>query len=936
MTPTPRALLRLQFDKGFTLEAAIPLVDYFAELGVSHVCASPLLRSRPGPRHGFNVVDHSLIDPDVGGESALRRLSGALHRRQMGLILEIAPGHMGVGGTDNAAWLDLLEWGRDSIHAPWFDVDWRSPTPQLRGKILVPFLDRPYWEALSSGALSFAFDEATGSFEARHNEHAFPICPAHYASVLDAAEAPALEGMRAAFRGITTLRPDTEALRKAKLRLSTLAASDEGRPAMRAVLAAFDPDEDLGRKRLHALLERQNYRLAWWRTANDDLNWRRYLDVWGLAGLKVERTDVFEAIHEYVLKLYADSVVDGLRIAHLDLMADPLAYVRRLDLKLSGLSSRRAGDVPDIGCIGIPLPLLSRSGIAGRVDTTAEEDMEDERAPAPEALMDAIGQVLHEPTAAPALSETWSALSGEFEPFGDISIAARRDVLFERFGTELETATRAFFDVAQASPEGRDVTFAALRRVVREVCVFFPGRRAYGDMDGLSPEDEAAYAAAFALARAHIEPIDLPVADLLEDWLTRAPRTLSDFEQSGMRAQAIARFQQLTASLAARAQDSRALARYARLLSRNEVGSHPESLGLRPAAFHLLMEERRRTCPRALSATAGPDTRRGEDARVRLAAITEAPKEWDMLLRQLMELMAGFRSPTADGASPLPADEILLYQGIIAAWPLTLRLDDPLAVSGLKDRVTRWFLDAVRQSGRGTGWFFGDEAYERGCARFVEALFSEPSAQGAREHLARFVERLSLASVVNGYAQLTLKLTVPGIPDIYQGTDFWDFSLGNPDNRRAVDFNARAASLEAALSPDMLLQTWPDGRAKQALLARLLRLRAAEPALFDHGTYEALTIEGMREESALAFLRRHNGKVMIVAVTRLAMHLLGPGPMPPRVPTVRWGDTGFVLPDGMTGPFRNVISPREVEPSMGRLEIGELFSSFPVAVLVKG
>lgn len=928
----PRAIYRLQFHKGFTLDAAAAQVDYLADLGISHVCASPLLRSRPGPRHGYNVVDPSVIDPDIGSEHALLRLSSALRRKKMGLILELAPGHMGVGGGDNEAWLDLLEWGRDSAYASWFDVDWRSSTPNLRNKILVPFLDRPYWDALAAGSLSFGFDEGRGGFVVRHYEHRFPICPAHYVSTLETLDMPALASMREVFRGLSALRPDRDALHRARFRLSTMATSEEGRAALRALAAAFDGRAEEGRARLHALLDRQNYRLAWWRTANDDLNWRRYLDASGLAGVKVERADVFDAVHDYVLKLYADGWVDGFRVAHLDLMADPRAYVQRLDLRVAGLAGRRPAEAPSVGVFGVPASItLPRGSQAG--ESSAEDGAKARRA---EGAREAIGLVMHDATATPALTDTWVALSGDRQRIEDISIAARREALAERFGAELEAAARALHEVAQATRQGRDVTLSAIRRVVTELAVFFPAPRAYGDMDGRSADDAAKFATAFEQARPHFRAIDLPAAELVARWLGQeTPRTIADFEQSGARTHAIARFQQLTASLYVTAHDETALHRYGRLISRNERGGDLSSLGLRPAAFHALMGERQERCPHGPTATSAPDALRGEDVRMRLATVSELPKEWDSLLRQLMEHMANLRARLEDGPCPDPADEILLYQGIIGAWPLNLRPEDPLGLGDFKERVTRWFLDAVRQSGRRTRLLFGNDAYEQGCARFVDVLLSAPAALPARRILYRFIERITVASVVNAYSQAVLKCTVPGIPEVQQGTEFWDFSLGETDNRRGVDFGARAASLGAALSPETLLQTWPDGRAKQAVMARLLRLRALEPALFAHGSYEPLPLEGMREASAIAFMRRHGSKVLVVVTTRLAVYLLGQDTLSPRVPSVRWGDTCFTLPDGVSGPLRDVITGREAEPTLGRFDLGDLLSNFPAAVLLK-
>ncbi|MFG1358591.1 malto-oligosyltrehalose synthase [Xanthobacter pseudotagetidis] len=929
LASVPRALYRLRFHKGFPLEAAIPLAGYLADIGISHVCASPLLRARPGRWQGANVVDFSAIDPDLGGARSLERLAGALRRAQVGLLMDLAPGHMGIGGADNEAWLDLLEWGRDSAFASWFDVDWRAGDIDLRNKVLAPFLDRPYWEAICDGSLSLVYDAGLAGFVARHQEHVFPICPTDWATILEQADTPAFAGMRDLFRSLSGVRPDREELRSAKYRLLALAETEEGVRAMRGVLSGFDGRAADGRARLDRLLEKQNYRLAWWRTANDDLNFRRFVETPGLIGLRLERTDVFEAVHAYAFQLYADGLLDGFRAVGLDLMADPAAYARRLTLKLRDLSARRPQEaLPPVGCVGLPPELLADRRPAGASAPAPET------APGEDAMAEAISLAMHDALAAPALSELWGSLSGDRQPFEAVRDHCRRTLLEETFSAELQAAARALHDVARGAPEGRDVTFAALKRIAHELAVAFPARRAFGDMDGRTAEDAALYAAAFAGARRTISPVDLPVVDLVERWLGgEAPRAVPDFAQSGARAHAIARFQQLTASLDRAVDEGMLGERYARLLSRVERGADPALIGLRAAAVHARVGALGEAWPAAPVVTAGTGHKRGEDARMRLAVLSEVPGEWETLLRQLMEAAEALRTRTEAGPCPLPADEALLYQGLVAAWPLTLRLDDAPALADLKARAARWFPDAVRRARRGTRPLFGDEAYEAGCARFLDALFDAAEAAPLRRLLADFVERISLASVINGYTQAVLKCTLPGIPDFHQGTEFWDFALDDPDNLRAVDFPARTSALGSGLAAEVLLGTWPDGRAKQALIARLLRLRAAEPALFAKGSYEPLHIEGMREGSGFAFLRRHQGKVAIVAVTRLAAHLVGPDPMPPRVPTVRWGDTGFVLPEGLGDAFRDAITGRRAEANMGRLEFGDLFAAFPAAVL---
>lgn len=924
---SPRATARLIFHKGFPIDSAVPLVDYFAELGVSHLCASPLLAARPGLLDGAGVVAHDAIAPEIGGEMALKRLVHALRRRQMGLLVEIAPGHMAVGGADNPVWLDVLEWGRDSAFASWFDIDWRAGESGLRHKVLAPFLDRPYGEALADGVLALGFDGTRGAFRARHFEHAFPISPLDYPLILDAAASAATAAMRTPFAGLSRLRPDPEMVRAAKYRLATLAATVEGRAAIAATLDAFDPRREDGRALLHKLLERQAYRLAWRRAADDDLNWRRHPATTDAAGIKVERADVFDATHALLFRLYGEGVIDGFRIVGWDQLADPAAYSRRLRLKLGALARTRPKGAPAGAPIfvekvlgpGEPLPFFW--DVSG---TTGGEAAE------------AIGAVLHDPAAASALSGVWTSTSGDRQRYDDKWESTRRETVRGRFGTELQAVARALHDVAQGDLSTRDLTFAAIKRVVLQLAVAFPEPRTYADINGHGEWDARVFHTALERARRRLSPEDLPVADHIAAWLGgEAPRNVRDFEQSGAREHAIAKFQQFTAALDAEAVGGSLLYRYGRLLSRNDWGSDPTLLGLRPATFHERMAARAGQGLNALTATAGPPFKRGEDARMRLAVLSEIPQEWEDLIRRLGQITAPFRSRLVDGAAPEPADEIMLYQSLVSTWPHALRADDTLGFAELKERTQLWLREAIRAAGVRTRRSLGNPDYEAGCAEFLTTLLEAPAGAPARQLFVDFIARIAKASAVNALAHCLLKHTIPGVPEIYQGCEFWDRSFEAPDNRRAVDFIARDHALAAAGSPERLLETFPDGRVKQAAIARLLASRRAHPALYAQGSYEPLVVQGPRETHALAFMRRHHGETLIAVVTRLSFRLLGTEATTPKVPTLRWGDTGIVLPADVSGPFIDAITGREVHSRLGRIDLSDALLTFPGAVLVK-
>lgn len=919
----PRATLRLQFEPGFPLDAAIAQVDYLADLGISHITASPILASRAGLPGG--VVDHAAIEPRIGGEDGLRRLVAALRRRQMGLIIDITPASMAVGGADNEAWRDLLEWGRDSAHAPWFDVDWQGPDPALRNKLLAPFLDQPYGVALEAGSLQLAFDSAQGRFQVRHHDHAFPICPQDYPEVLEAAGLSGASELAAPFARLPRLRPDPQEAAAARQALKAQATTPEGRIIVAAATGAFDSHTEQGRARLHRLLERQCYRLAWWGTAADALNWTRLPDTTALATLRVERPNVFDATHATLLRLFAEGLVDGFVIRQWDLLADPTAYARRLRLKLDTVAGQRPAGLPPAylvaGTVGAGDIPPADGAVAGTAGAETQED---------------LAAVLHDPTAGTPLADLWVAATGERQRLESQRILARRQALDGSFGAQLETVVKALLEVARGDLRTRDTTRPALTRVVRELAVAFPIPRTYADLNGFDAADAMLFESALKQAARRLSPLDLPLAQQMAAWLGgEAPRGLGDFEQAGAREQAIAAFQQLTAALGRVALNEMLAGRYGRLVSRNEAGANLAVLGLAPEAFHDRMEARAARSPHALTATASAHQKRGEDARMRLAVLSAAPREWEELLWTFLELTAPFRTRLEDGVAPEPRDAVMLLQTLIGVWPLGLRADDGLGLGHLHDRLQGWWLKRLREARLRTDPHCAQPAYEQACAQFLTTLLETEPGSEVRQLLADFVPRLARASAINAISQAVLKCTVPGIPELFQGAEFWDCGLGEADSARLLDDLGRSSALATGTAPDRLLATFQDGRVKQATIARLLRLRAAEAALFRDGDYLPLAVEGPHATHALAFARRHRSATLVTVVTRLAFGLLGLESTLPQVTPSLWQGTRIAanaLDDGL---YQDALTGRTVEARLGRLDLSEVLEDFPAAVLLK-
>ena len=828
--------MRLLLHEGFTFSDAARVVPYMATLGISHLYASPILTARPGSTHGYDVIDPTRVNDALGGEAGLRALVAVLRGAGMGLVVDIVPNHMAVGGGDNPWWQSVLRHGRGSHYARFFDIDWEPADPTLHGKVLAPFLGRAYGEALVAGEVRV--DAAAGVI--RYFDSSWPIAPHDLAEVV--AQGP----------------------------------------------AAYDPSSDDGRSRLHRLLERQHYRLAWWGTAGDEINWRRFFDINGLAALRIEDPVVFEATHATLFRLYAEGLIDGLRVDHIDGLSDPPGYCRALRARLDTLAGQRPTSAPRGRAWLIVEKILGADERLARdwgVDGTTGYD-----------FMDQVSALQHDAAAEQRLAFFWSAVSGRPADFHVEECQARAEVLRRGFDVQLEATASALHHLARLDPITRDTTQAAIRRALLALLMHFPVYRTYNAGDGVrSANDDAAFVRALKAAKADSAAALHPVLDLLDRWLGGETPATSG---AVWRRSATLRFQHLSAPIAAKAVEDTAFYRYGRLLSRNDVGFDAACLGRVPAAFHRACVERRATFPNAMLATATHDHKRGEDVRARLAVLSELAEEWQAVVRRWMENNAPLKQPGAVATVTMPSngDEAMLYQMIIGAWPTTLHADDAAGVARFAERLAAWQQKALREAKLETDWVAPNTAYEDAARGFLMALLA-PASPFLVE-AATFAMRIAPAGAINGLAQTLLKLTSPGVPDFFQGTEFWDQSLVDPDNRRRVDFAPRVAALRRGESPVALARSWRDGRLKQAVIARTLALRQAAPMLFARGDYRPVAVRGRFAEHVVAFLRTLDGAVLLTVVPRLPARLLGRGDAI-TFPTGVWSDTELVLPDGM-------------------------------------
>jgi (1->4)-alpha-D-glucan 1-alpha-D-glucosylmutase len=843
-----RATMRLQLHKDFTFTDAAGLAPYLVDLGISHVYSSPILTARAGSMHCYDVIDPTSVNPELGGEEGFRKFVAVLRAAGLGLIVDIVPNHMAVGGSDNPWWTDLLQYGQSSQFADFFDVDWETNDPDLRGKVLAPFLGRPYGEALEAGEIRLE-PAASGEPVVRYFDSEFPIDSTDYAHISECG------------------------------------------------LESFDPGNPSGRALLHTLLERQHYRLAWWGAAGDEINWRRFFDINGLAALRVEVPKVFEAVHATLFRLYSDGLIDGFRVDHVDGLSDPPGYCRRLRRRLDELApDRRAYLVVEkILGAGETLPT------DWCVDGTSGYD-----------FMNEVSAVQHDASYASALGQLWYELTQRSADFKVEEVAARTEILLHGFNAQLQAVTEALHRLARADPKTRDLSAARIRDGLIALLSHFPVYRGYDAGFKRSTTDQAAFDKALAAAKETSPPSMHPVLDRLEEWLGGKPGDKI----------AATRFQQLSAPVAAKSVEDTAFYRYGRLLSRNDVGFDAARLGGSVADFHRACADRLASFPDSMLATATHDHKRGEDLRARLAVISEVPDEWAAFLAGCLGIEA---------ERPDPADEIMLYQMIVGAWPPELDPSDEAGCHAFAERLSGWQQKALREAKLRTNWMTPNEDYEAIARNFLFRLFSRNSSFPPR--VRSFIDMISRAGVINGLAQAVLKMTVPGMPDFFQGTEFWDLSLVDPDNRRPVDYGSRREALATKRELTECKRSWRDGRIKQAVIQRVLTLRQRLPALFSRGNYHPLRVNGALEEHVVGFTRSFGETELIVLVPRLAYRLLRNGDSI-ELDTRRLGDNSIFLPERVVGRrFHSLLTTGEDVTARPSVAVQSLLADFPIAVL---
>lgn len=909
---------RIQLHGGFGFQAAREVVDYLDALGVTHVYASPYLMARTGSAHGYDLLDPRRLNPELGSEEDYRAWTDALAARQMGHVVDFVPNHM-AASVGNAWWRDVLENGHASIYADYFDIEWRSPKEGLAGKVLLPVLGAQYGEVLERGEL--VLKRAGGAFSISYFQNDLPVDPATVGPILQrAAEkldlAPSdprrqdLESIADGLELLVTELPSTRAREKEVLRrrLAVLARDPLVASAIDAEVARMNgvPGAPYSFDDLDALLVAQNYRLAYWRVASDEINYRRFFEINDLAAIRMEDPRVFADMHQKLLELVAQRRIDGIRLDHVDGLYDPAGYI--------ALLREKAGDL----WIGAEKILSHAETLPASwpVDGTTGYDW-----------LAVTNALLVDPRGEEVFTRIHRELTGDHRSFADQVRDAKRTVLRSSLASELHMLALRLERIATRDRRSRDFTLGALRRALGETITAFPVYRTYVRPDGTrEPNDAQIVTRAIRLARARNPEVNPSVFDFLREQLLFT-------EAQPERVELAMRFQQLTGPVTAKGVEDTAFYTYVRFVGLNEVGGAPERFGTTVTRFHAASEENLRKRPRTMTTTSTHDTKRGEDVRARLAVLTEMPeafaswvREWEALAaRHVMVLDEEDRA-----VAPSPVDRLLFYQTVIGAWPLGPVPPGSTAHAAFVRRIVDYAIKAAREAKVDTSWMSPNDGYEGALQAFTRGML-EDAEIGAS--FASKAAAIATYGASNGLAQAILKIASPGICDHYQGSETWDLRLVDPDNRGPVDYGALRAMLASAAPPSELLETFRDGRLKIQLVSRALRLRRARPAIFLEGTYEPLAQD---EDDVVAFVRTHRTGRVACAVTRLPWHATGEGRAPwPTGPV--WGDRRLGLP---AGTWRNVLDDRtvvvrgRVEDPGPTLPLRDLFESYSVALLV--
>jgi (1->4)-alpha-D-glucan 1-alpha-D-glucosylmutase len=1004
------ATYRLQFHAGFRFADGAHLAAYLVRLGISHIYASPYLKARAGSLHGYDIIDHGQLNPEIGSAEEYADFVAELHRRGLGQILDIVPNHMAIG-SDNCWWLDVLENGPSSEYAEFFDIDWRPLKDELRGKVLLPILEDHYGRVLEQGLLQLRFLPEEGSFRVGYHEHRFPLDPSTYPRVLGhhAERLPnllpvgdpraqeylslvtALQRLPSREAGapaaITARRRDAAVAKRQLARLVSECAPLSRFIAENVIMFNGQPGGPASRPLLADLLAVQAYRLAFWRVAMDEINYRRFFDINELAGLSTENPRVFAQTHRLILELVERGALDGLRIDHLDGLYDPAAYCRLLreeaGARLQAHRDRRAGlvgvatSLPGTRIAGEPSALgghhpggkVRLGATAAAAELPAPAAGEDfyivaekilaahERLPESWPLDGTTGYdfaalaggLFVDPTSERPFDRLYARFAGERPDFRELVYRSKKLIMKVALASELNVLANELDRISEADYRTRDFTLNKLREALAEVVACFPVYRTYVSPAGASEDDRLHVEWAVGVARRRSRAADLSIYDFIRDVLLLEAAQGKDEAYARAVERFAARFQQYTGPVMAKGMEDTAFYIYNRLLSLNEVGGEPDRFGVSPAVLHRTLRRRVEQWPRAMLSTSSHDSKRSEDMRARISVLSELPVEWATAVSRWSRLNRSRRRRIGGKPGRLAPDrndEYGLYQQLIGSWPLD---PGPGEHEAYVERIAAATLKAVREAKVHSSWITPEPAYEAAVTGFVRAILLDEPRNRFLADFRPFQQRIARVAVFNSLSQLLIKMAAPGVPDIYQGEEVWRYSLVDPDNRRPVDWERRRRLLDeleayvAVMREDLpqrvqrLLERWQDGRLKLYVTWRCLQLRTAMPEVFLPGRYVPLTASGPRAEHVVAFARVGQQEVVLVVAPRLVARLGALEDVAWGRHERLWGGTALQIPHEIAAlvggrQLVDVLAGRPLELKGGTLPLESPLAGFPLAL----
>ncbi len=945
--PQPSSTYRIQFNLNFRFRDAEELVPYLRALGITHLYASPRFRARKGSLHGYDVADAARVNSELGTEEEFQALVTRLHNYGMGLLLDIVPNHM-AASEENPWWMDVLENGQQSEFATYFDIDWAAD-PLQRSRILLPFLGDTYGKVLESQQLGLHYDDQ--GFFVRYYQMRFPVRPESYGEIIaacledDAENENSPNGVRRALKHACDISEELEtqgatSVQQASGRRSKVGElkhqlwelyRDNG-PFQRALdhtLRLFNGIKGVRRSfdRLDQLLSCQAYRLAYWRQASREINYRRFFDINELVGVRTENPKVFEARHAPVFRLMKEGAVDALRIDHIDGLRDPLGYLCNLRRRIEEIGTPQNGDLEPYVVVE---KIVSGSEalppewpIAG---TTGYD------------FANAANFLLVDPAGYSYLDRLYQRLSGDERSFADTWYWSKKQVIQQLFGGEMRSLSGRVARLAAMDRRGCDLPVSELKGALEDITASLAVYRTYIRDQQVSKRDlvELEHAIRMARERSGKNPSNKEIYFFFRRLFRREldsvycswPQEWLDF---------ILRWQMFTGAVMAKGFEDTAFYTHTALLSLNEVGGAPfrgdQAFGLE--AFHKFNSERRQYWPRTLNATSTHDTKRSEDVRARIHVLSEIPREWHTRFRRWSAWNRDKKSIENGRTVPSIPEELLIYQTLLGAWPV-----EEYDINILRERLQAFVIKAAREAKQSTSWIDTNEAHERALRHFVSQILNPSAARRFLADFGRFHERIAFHGALNSLAQVILKIAAPGNPDFYQGNELWDFSLTDPDNRRPVDFVTRASCLEGlqrakseSLLFTSLLHNWTDGRIKLFLTSRALEFRRRHVDLFEKGEYIPIYANGGMREHVCAFLRTYHKETLLVAVPRFTTAIKPVGEFP--VGARAWRKNTLRLATGMRRHWSNVITDEEIKLGGGSREIllSTIFSQLPVALL---